>query len=248
MRHRLLRTALFFFLGFGLPTAYGAEDLSQICKEQGGTWIKTKHGNTGCKCADGKYLKNVYFDVCSHSRRKVIRRDARPKEDKPGTGTEWGQKGQAWALSSKRKSLPSPQEVLRSFVQELNAGNVDGAMSLVNDHDVHPSREIDGINELLRRFSSVATREWDLRKLRSFSAVAEPDAKFSGCLYFEEYTTTIADGADESRGLGRMHIYCAHYSAKSKGKYPLAQARNECPKYKPKITRFVCKVGRIDMF
>lgn len=241
-------TFIFLVVGIGFAVFEPArgEDLRQICREHGGKWLVTKHGKRGCKCSDGRFLGNVYFDICSNSKRRWIRKDKPPPQEGQGNMTKWGQKGEAWGLSSKKRSLASPLEVTRTFVQNVNSGDINSAMGLVNDYEVHPTRNLDGINLLLRNFPSVRFRDKDLRRYRVYGAVASPRERFSGCLYFEEHRVKLFDGTDEGRMIGTMVIYCTHFSAKNKGKYPIKQARKQCLNYRPKIPRFGCKVGRID--
>lgn len=229
------------------PKQEDATKLASICRDQGGTWVITKHGQRGCKCPNGHYLKNVFFEVCHRS--KV---PAHPGETESTTvdpsQTTWGQKGQSWALSSQSRTLPEAPQLLAAFLQAVNSRDFDSALSLVNDYEVHPSRELDGVNELLRRFKSVSSREHDLRLVKTFGAVAEPQAQWSGCHYLEEFAATLVDGQDKQRAIGRITLYCAHLTAKDQGKHPIAQARRVCLEFKPVAPKFACKVGRVEMF
>jgi hypothetical protein len=230
--------------GAGAGVAAGSE-LSQICHENGGVWKSTSHGQRGCICPNGQYLTNVYFDVCGSvsrtSRRKIL------TDPSGGPKSEWAEKGAAWSLSSRKRSLSSPKEVVMEFVTDVNRGDIDSAMGLVNDYEVHPSRKVAGIDELLKRFHKIDYREWDFLIQRFYSAIAEPNEKFSGCLYLEESITTIVNGLDTSRGLGKMHIYCVDFSAKKRGRHPISEAKKLCLSYRPKKPDFVCKIGFFKM-
>lgn len=216
-----------------------------MCRENGGVWTVTQHGVRGCRCSDGKYLKNVYFEVCATSARRSVRKTLKPtKENK----SAWAEKGQAWGISSQRRFLSTAEEVAREFVADVNRGDINSAMGLVNDYDVHPARELDGINRLLRQFSNIGFRDWDLILSRTHSSVAEPEKKRTGCVYFEEFTTTVIDNKNQSRGVGKMHIYCAYYSAENEGIYSQTDANRICHSYHPKRPQFKCKLGRIDMY
>ncbi|MBK7842104.1 MAG: hypothetical protein IPJ71_00195 [Bdellovibrionales bacterium] len=253
---------VFFFLMTGLivpflpPHAFAevsgtrndmvaGSELIQICHENGGVWKSTRFGQRGCLCPNGQYLINVYFDVCGSvsktSRRRLL------TDPSGGPKSEWAEKGASWGLSSRKRSLSSPREVVMEFVTDVNRGDIDSAMGLVNDHEVHPSREVAGIDELLRRFRKLDYRDWDFVIQKFYSAIAEPNEEFSGCLYLEESVTTIVNGLDTSRGLGKMHIYCVDYSAKKMGRHPISQAKKLCLSYRPKKPNFVCKIGFFQM-
>lgn len=216
-----------------------------MCREKGGIWKETLHGQRGCRCADGKYLVNLYFEVCSAGRKSKKSKSLRGVN---GIKSQWAEKGSAWSMSRNSRFLPSASEVAKEFVEDVNRGDIDSAMGLVNDYDIHPSRKLDGINELIRRFTEINYRDWDMVKFRKYGAAAEPGEKFTGCIYFEEFTTTLVNKKEDDRGIAKMHIYCAQLSAKNEGLFRRNQAEKVCSTYEPKNKQLKCKLGYIEVF
>ena len=78
------------------------------------------------------------------------------------------------------------------------------------------------------------------------SQVAEPQKQLSGCLYTEESISTLVN--EQKRGIGKVHIYCTHFSALKEGQFKLDQAIKFCPQYKPRHPQFKCKTGYMELF